>query len=237
MSAVPEKAQSVITQIDRRLDDEARVALIRWLQDLLELRERRGLAWRKALKAIQRTDTRESLGHLARVGAPLKDLAWDDRTWAARLGLTSAAIAAATTAGQGAGIALLGTAIGVPLYVVLGAGGSFAGMLIDELERSLAKSGERSETHRSRSTNLARIDDEIPDAEWSLDEEDARSEALPILASESAALETEFLALASALEDPARAPAGVLSKALKLLRRLGRRRRWPWRRATPDEEM
>lgn len=36
---------------------------------------------------------------------------------------------------KGAGIAALGTAIGVPLWVVFGAGGAFLGVLYDELNR------------------------------------------------------------------------------------------------------
>ena len=36
---------------------------------------------------------------------------------------------------QSAGIAALGTAIGVPLWVVLGAGAAFANSLIEELKR------------------------------------------------------------------------------------------------------
>lgn len=37
--------------------------------------------------------------------------------------------------GQGAGIAALGGAIGVPLWVVFGAGGAFVGVFIDEAKR------------------------------------------------------------------------------------------------------
>jgi len=51
--------------------------------------------------------------------------------------LSAAAIAAVAFSGKGAGIAALGGAIGVPLWVVLGAGGAFAGVLIEEIQRSL----------------------------------------------------------------------------------------------------
>ena len=46
-----------------------------------------------------------------------------------------AAVTALTLSGQGAGIAALGGAIGVPLFVVFGAGGALAGVIIDEVRK------------------------------------------------------------------------------------------------------
>jgi hypothetical protein len=68
-------------------------------------------------------------------GRELKRLGWDERSLPARLGLSAAAFAALLLSGQGAGIAALGGAIGVPLWIVFGAGGAFAGVLIEEIQR------------------------------------------------------------------------------------------------------
>lgn len=54
-----------------------------------------------------------------------KRLAWDQRSTTARLGLGGAAIGADVLGGQNAGIAALGTAVGVPLWIVTGAGAPF----------------------------------------------------------------------------------------------------------------
>jgi|SRR5690606_23115558 len=67
------------------------------------------------------------------ISLALKDLAWDDRSLPARLGIAAAVVTAITFGGQGAGIAALGTAIGVPLWVLFGAGAMFLGELYERL--------------------------------------------------------------------------------------------------------
>jgi hypothetical protein len=62
-----------------------------------------------------------------------KRLAWDDRGLKGRLGIGGAAVGLALFGGQGAGIAALGTAIGVPPWVVFGAGAAFLGVLYEEI--------------------------------------------------------------------------------------------------------
>ena len=56
------------------------------------------------------------------------------------------AITILTIGGEGAGIAALGTAIGVPLYLVVGAGGVLLGTIIDELEDIIYKDRRKSKT-------------------------------------------------------------------------------------------
>jgi hypothetical protein len=49
------------------------------------------------------------------------------------LGLGAVVATVATVGGAGAGIAALGGAIGVPLWVLFGAGAAFAGAIVDEV--------------------------------------------------------------------------------------------------------
>lgn len=73
------------------------------------------------------------------VGSEIKRLGWDERTQTQRLGLAGAGVGLALFGGAQAGIAALGTAIGVPLWVVTGGGAAFASLLIEEINRSLKK--------------------------------------------------------------------------------------------------
>lgn len=133
---------SVIRFIEPRLTPDHRVIVIEWAERLLSIRRSDAPVLEKARRAIQETVQREVvLALLSTSGSALKDLAWDDRTWSGRLGIGAATVAAVAVAGQGAGIAALGGAVGVPLWIVLGAGDSFAGMLIDELSRTLPQRG------------------------------------------------------------------------------------------------
>jgi len=62
-----------------------------------------------------------------------KLVAWDDRGLAARVGMIAAIAGIVTFGSQGAGIAALGGAIGVPLWVIFGAGGAFLALLYQEI--------------------------------------------------------------------------------------------------------
>ena len=112
---------AAIDFLNERLSDGERAALVGWARDLLTIREGKESPMRKARKALSVTYRRKVVTTLlSTTASSLKDLAWDDRSWSARLGLGAAAITAASFGMQGAGIAALGGAIGVPLWIVLG---------------------------------------------------------------------------------------------------------------------
>jgi hypothetical protein len=115
-----------------------REILLRWARDLLQIRDSDQSALDKAKAAIRCTvESKAITPFVTMLGGEIKRIGWDERGLPARIGLSAAAIAAVAFSGKGAGIAALGGAIGVPLWVVLGAGGAFAGVLIEEIQRSL----------------------------------------------------------------------------------------------------
>jgi hypothetical protein len=126
------------------LNNAERQRLLLWAQELMRIRESNLPAWRKgqlALKASVRTDVAlPLLRHLARearsLGIRSKKHLWDNRGWAARLGMIGVSLGGIVVGGKGAGIAALGGAIGVPLWLVIGAGGAVLGSLIDELSKT-----------------------------------------------------------------------------------------------------
>ena len=73
---------------------------------------------------------------LKSVSKSVKKLAWDKRSTKSRLGVLGLGLGLTVLAGQSAGIAALGGAVGVPLWIVFGAGGTFAGFVIEEIERN-----------------------------------------------------------------------------------------------------
>jgi hypothetical protein len=154
------RGRRVIQFIEPRLSDAQRLILLEWAERLLDIRGSDISTLEKARGAIRETYRREVvLALLTTSASSLKDLAWDDRSWSARLGIGAATVTAAAVGRQGAGIAALGSAVGVPLWIVFGAGGSFAGMLIDELSRVMPQRPVR-----------AAVGDqtEAIDAEWTL---------------------------------------------------------------------
>ena len=128
----------VIRNIIDDADLAQQLALYEWGQELLAIRKSEQSVAQKARAAIRATAHREIIWPLVRkFMTQLKKHGWDNRSWTARLGVGAAAVTVLTLGGQGAGIAALGTAIGVPLWVVFGAGVSFAVMLVDELGKAI----------------------------------------------------------------------------------------------------
>ena len=110
-------------------------ALNAWANAMLKIRESDMSALQKAKAAIRATTDKQVLTPLLVVAARnLKRVGWTNLGLPARFAI-AAAVAALTLSGQGAGIAALGGAIGVPLFVVFGAGGALAGVIIDEARK------------------------------------------------------------------------------------------------------
>jgi hypothetical protein len=113
------------------------ILLQQWITQLLVLKDAPIGKLEKAKKAIAITASSKAAIVAAKiVTRHVKRVAWDERSTAARFGLGGAALGLAAFGSQGAGIAALGTAVGVPLWVVSGAGASLAGVLLEELNRN-----------------------------------------------------------------------------------------------------
>lgn len=117
---------------------EERQVLLNWAQGLVAIRDSPLSALEKAKSAILLTTQSGAIRpFIVFLGGEIKRVGWDERGLPERLALSVAAAAALMFSGQGAGIAALGGAIGVPLWVVFGAGGAFVGVLIDEARRRI----------------------------------------------------------------------------------------------------
>ncbi|RWE03113.1 hypothetical protein [Mesorhizobium sp.] len=104
---------------------------------LLDLRQSDLSVYQKARAAISATITSKAIWPVLKIIAfETKKHGWDKRTAAQRFGLSAAAVGVAMFGGANAGIAALGGAVGVPLWVVLGGGAMFARYLFEELQRS-----------------------------------------------------------------------------------------------------
>lgn len=145
-STLSKAEKKAIGAARKKLDRVQKLAVIRLFERLLEVREMDASAKEKLRKALpDGEDTKVALDALQSSASHIKDLAWDDRTWPARVGIGAATVVAASIAGQSAGLALAGTAIAIPLWVVFGAGHEFAAALIADLEASLDETADSSD--------------------------------------------------------------------------------------------
>ncbi|MEH7879584.1 hypothetical protein V7799_19130 [Rhizobium laguerreae] len=109
-------------------------ALRVWATRILEIRAENISAIQKAKKAVRHTvSSKVILPAVKIIARQTKKHGWHNRSSTQRLGMGVAAVGVAIFGGANAGIAALGGAIGVPLWMVLGGGAMFAKYLVDEL--------------------------------------------------------------------------------------------------------
>lgn len=112
-------------------------ALRDWARLLIDLKDENISASAKARRAISLTASRKViLPAMKIISTQAKKHGWDKRTSTQRLGIAAAAGAIALFPGANAGIAALGGAVGVPLWMVFGGGSMFLKVLYDELMKS-----------------------------------------------------------------------------------------------------
>ena len=130
----PEKQKQLAVMIAASTTAAEKDALRIWIERLLALKATNLPASQKAKQAISLTaSSKIVLPAIKIIARETKRFAWDERGLKGRLGLGGAALGVVAFGSQGAGIAALGTAIGVPLWVVFGAGAAFAGVLYEEI--------------------------------------------------------------------------------------------------------
>ncbi len=128
------KQKQLAVQIAQKASPDENAALRTWAYGLLALRDKQVSVLTKGKEAIGLTIKSKVAWTLIKMMArEIKRHGWDDRSSTAKVGLTGAAVGLTFFPGAGAGIAALGGAVGVPLWVVLGGGSMFAKLLIGEL--------------------------------------------------------------------------------------------------------
>lgn len=134
--SVPQTQKQLAVRIAATANAAEREAIRIWIQRLLSINQSGLPVVQKAKHAIAVTaESQVVWPSVKMIAREMKRFAWDDRSVKIRFGLGGAAIAALAFGGQGAGIAALGTAVGVPLWVVFGAGATFLGVLYEEIVR------------------------------------------------------------------------------------------------------
>lgn len=148
--------QVLATRVAQSATAEQKAALIPWLEKLLDLKHARDVSpVKKAAVALRLTADSKVILPLLKIIAHEAGFAefdgkeikfkntkailgsllrfWDRQSLPSKLGVSASVVAMALFGSQGAGIAAMGTAIGVPLWVVFGAGGAWAGIMLEQL--------------------------------------------------------------------------------------------------------
>lgn len=132
-----EKMNKVIEKVLKVLSEEEKDALLKWAEECKEVVDSRRKKKNKIKKLTEITRrNNDALKSVFKVmGKNLQKYLWTDRGFVARCAVAGAGAGILTGGFGGAGIACLGTAIGVPFFLVTAAGGAFLGMLISEIRK------------------------------------------------------------------------------------------------------
>lgn len=129
-----DRQKQLIVRIASTANTTEKEAIRLWIEKLLAIRVSNLSSAQKAKQAITVTGSSHVvLPTVKMLAREIKRLTWDERSRKGRMGLGGAAVGLALFGGKGAGIAALGTAIGVPLWVVFGAGAMFLADLYEEI--------------------------------------------------------------------------------------------------------
>lgn len=121
-----DRQKQLIVRIASTANTAEKEAIRLWIEKLLAIRASNLSSAQKAKQAIAATGSSHVvLPTVKMLAREIKRLTWDERSRKGRMGLGGAAVGLALFGGKGAGIAALGTAVGVPLWVVFGAGAMF----------------------------------------------------------------------------------------------------------------
>jgi hypothetical protein len=122
----------------RSLDQSEKLILKAWLSDLLLIRASKASRVQKIRGALRSTFAKKATLPIAKaIAAQVKKHGWDKRSSRTKWALAASGVGIAVFGGQSAGIAALGGAIGVPLWVVFGGGAAIAKIMLDEIAREI----------------------------------------------------------------------------------------------------
>ncbi|WP_295394696.1 hypothetical protein [uncultured Thiodictyon sp.] len=133
-------AQPAIVQALLRAPPAEAQLLLAWARGLGVIRhgELRGGKKMAAMFALTR-DHKATWPILKVMSRAVKIIAWDARSWKLRLGVVAVVGTFVAVGNEGAAIVALGGGIGLPLWVLMGAGGVVLGLLADLVKRQLQK--------------------------------------------------------------------------------------------------
>ena len=130
----PDKQRELAVRIASQANLAEKEALSQWIEHLLDIKASDLPALQKAKQAVSLTASSGVVLPTVKVIArEIKRLGWDDRSVSGRLGMGGGAVALAVFGWQGAGIVAFGGGVGVPLWVLFGAGATFLGVLYEEI--------------------------------------------------------------------------------------------------------
>lgn len=137
MSKNQERAvREIVRQTVGHMKETERREVLEWAERSLNVVRDSNLSRREKLVQLRKVkSTKAVLRLLLAVARLVKAKTWDGQSWARRLTVGGLGIGFATFGTKAAGVAAMGTAVGVPLALITATGALVLGVVIDELKK------------------------------------------------------------------------------------------------------
>lgn len=119
-----------------KLDDVEKQNVLNWAVEVRKIQQNNKLSSKEKIYDLKNLNNKQVFKNVISIVLNYSKSYWKKANWAQKIGiigLTGGLIIAG--ASGGAGIAALGGAIGLPLFLVTTAGGTFIGTIIDSLNK------------------------------------------------------------------------------------------------------
>ncbi len=117
------------------LKEEERIQLLVWAENVKAIQKDKSLTKKKKISRLIKLSNSNTFKSCSKLAMSYSKKYWKNASYAERLGIIGAGGALTLVGFGGAGIAALGGAIGVPLFLITAAGGTFIGTIIDKLNK------------------------------------------------------------------------------------------------------
>lgn len=118
-----------------KLSQEEKAKILAWARQVRAIQKNPALNFKQKFNALKQLNNSQAFKSTNKFVLMHSKRYWKHAPWTERIGLIGLAGGAIVFGVQGAGIAALGGAVGLPLFLLTGAGGALVGMIIERLDK------------------------------------------------------------------------------------------------------
>lgn len=122
-----------------RLTHTEKEVLLEWAKKVKSIQQNKSLNMQVKIKELRTLNNSKAFNSCTKLITAYSKKYWKSASWAERMGIIGGVGALTLFGFGGAGVAALGGAIGVPLFLLTAAGGTLIGTIIDKLENKNQK--------------------------------------------------------------------------------------------------
>jgi phosphoglycerate dehydrogenase-like enzyme len=137
---LPKKVEDLIRHEIRNIPEKEKKLILVWSKEVEQIKADKSLSLQQQIVKVHNLETSPIVRvFIGRISKLARKHLWQERNWASRLTLMGLTLGLTIAGTQGAGVAALGGAVGLKLYMLSSAGGALLGVFIDEVEKNLKK--------------------------------------------------------------------------------------------------